>query len=223
MQRRIPLILVLLTGLFGAFAFFIPHGAVQAVDAVMRNDVQRILAAFSLVLGVGSIVQHHLLKIQHKATFWQYSWITLVALLLTAIIGVFGGIDPNRPGILPTHIGGFSFHIQTIFSNMMVPLAATMFSMLAFFMASAAYRAFRARTFEATLLLVAAFILMLGAVPLGRLIHRELPAFAEWILAVPNTASKRGILFGVALGSLATSLKIIIGIERGWLGGGGGK
>ena len=223
MQRRIPLILVLLTGLFGAFAFFVPHGAVQAVDEVMRNDVQRILAAFSLVLGVGSIVQHHMVKIQRKATFWQYSWITLVALLLTAIIGVFGGIDPNRPGILPTHIGGFSFHIQTIYSNMMVPLAATMFSMLAFFMSSAAYRAFRARTFEATLLLIAAFILMLGAVPLGRLIHRELPSFAEWILAVPNTASKRGILFGVALGSLATSLKIIIGIERGWLGGGGGK
>ncbi len=223
MQRRIPLILVLLTGLFGAFAFFVPHGAVRAVDEVMRNDVQRILAAFSLVLGVGSIVQHHLMKIQRKSTFWQYSWITLVALLLTAVIGVFGGIDPNRPGILPTHIGGFSFHIQTIFSNMMVPLAATMFSMLAFFMASAAYRAFRARTFEATLLLVAAFILMLGAVPLGRLIHRELPAFAEWILAVPNVASKRGILFGVALGSLATSLKIIIGVERGWLGGGGGK
>jgi hypothetical protein len=223
MQRRIPLILVLLTGLFGAVAFFVPHGSVQAVDEVMRNDVQRILAAFSLVLGVGSIVQHHLLKIQRKATFWQYSWITLVGLLLTAVIGLFGGIDPNRPGLLPTHIGSFSFHIQTIYSNMMVPLAATMFSMLAFFMASAAYRAFRARTVEATLLLAAAFILMLGAVPLGRMIHPQLPAFAEWILAVPNVASKRGILFGVELGIFATSLKIILGIERGWLGGGGGK
>jgi hypothetical protein len=221
MQRRIPLILVLLTGIFGAVAFFVPHGSIRAVDEVMRNDVQRILAAFSLVLGVGSIIQHHLMKIQRKTTFWQYSWITLLALLLTAIIGLFGGIDPARPGILPTHVGSFSFHIQTIYSNMMVPLAATMFSMLAFFMSSAAYRAFRARTVESTLLLAAAFILMLGDVPLGRMIHRELPSFAEWILAVPNMASKRGILFGVALGSLATELKIILGIERGWLGGGG--
>jgi hypothetical protein len=215
--------LVLLTGIFGAVAFFVPHGAIRSVDEVFRNDVQRILAAFSLVLGVGSIVQHHLIKIQRKASYWQYSWITLIALVVAAIIGVFGGIDPNRPGILPTHIGGFSFHIQTIFSNMMVPLAATMFSLLAFFMSSAAYRAFRARNVEATLLLAAAFILMLGAVPLGRAIHSELPSFAEWILAVPNTASKRGILFGVELGVFATSLKIVLGIERGWLGGGGGK
>lgn len=220
MKRRIPLLIVLLTGIFGAVAFFVPHPAVRAADETMRNDVLRIIAAFSLVLGVGSIGQHHLLKIKRKAQFYPYSYITIVAMVITAIIGLFGGIDVARPGILPTKIGSFSFHIQTVYSNMMVPLAATMFSLLAFFMSSAAYRAFRARNLEATLLLLAAFIVMLGAVPLGRIIHRQLPAFAEWILAVPNTASKRGILFGVELGVLATSLKIILGIERGWLGGG---
>jgi hypothetical protein len=220
MQRRLPLFLVLATGLFGAVAFFIPHPSIQAADEAMRNDVQRIIAAFSLVLGVGSILRHHFGKIQHKADNWQYSWITVATLFVSAIIGLFGGIDPTKPGILPTHIGGFSFHIQTLFTNMMVPLAATMFSMLAFFMASAAYRAFRARNVEATLLLAAAFILMLGAVPLGRVIWHQLPSFAEWILSVPNTAAKRGILFGVNLGVLATSLKILLGIERGWLGGG---
>ncbi len=220
MKRRLPLLIVLLTGIFGAVAFFVPHPVIRSADETMRNDVLRIIGAFSLVLGIGSIVQHHLIKIRRKAQFWPYSYITIIALIITAIIGLFGGIDVARPGVLPTRIGTFSFHIQTVYSNMMVPLAATMFSLLAFFMASAAYRAFRARNLEATLLLLAAFIVMLGAVPFGRLIHRQLPAFAEWILAVPNTASKRGILFGVELGVLATSLKIILGIERGWLGGG---
>jgi hypothetical protein len=220
MQKRLPLLLVLVTGIFGAVTYFIPHHSVQAVNDAMLNDVQRIIAAFSLVLGVGSILQHHFIKIQRKASNWQYSWITVVTLFASAIIGLFGGIDPTHPGILPTHIGSFSFHIQTLFVNMMIPLAATMFSLLAFFMASAAYRAFRARNFSATLLLAAAFVLMLGAVPLGRMIFHPLPSFAEWILAVPNTAAKRGINFGVQLGILATSLKIMLGIERGWLGGG---
>ncbi|HTW91784.1 MAG TPA: hypothetical protein VMH22_08755 [bacterium] len=219
MKKRLPLILVLVTGIFGAVTYFIPHHAVQAVDESMRNDVLRIITAFSLVLGLGSILQHHFNKIQHKIVNWQYSWITVITILVTGIIGLFGGIDPAHPGILPTHIGSFSFHMQTLYMNMIVPLGATMFSMLAFFMASAAYRAFRARSFAATLLLAAAFVLMLGAVPLGRMIFHPLPSFAEWILAVPNTAAKRGINFGIQLGILATSLKILLGIERGWLGG----
>jgi hypothetical protein len=164
------------------------------------------------VLGVGSILRHHFLKIARRAEHWTFSWVTIAALFVSAFIGLAGALDPNAqwgilPGIprMPTTIGGFSFGIQTLYRNVMVPLTATMFSMLAFFMASAAYRAFRARSFEATLLLAAAFILMLGAVPLGRVIYSDLPSFAEWILAVPNTAAKRGIL---------------LGIERGWLGGG---
>ena len=144
MQRRIPLTLVLVVGLFAAVAAFVPHPIVQNVDETLRNDVLRILSAFGLVLGIGSIVQHHLLKIRRHAQHWQYSYITIIMLIITAIVGVFGGIDPNRPGLLPTHIGSFSFHMQTLYTNVMVPLGATMFAMLAFFMASAAYRAFRA-------------------------------------------------------------------------------
>ncbi|MGQ9707952.1 MAG: hypothetical protein ACUVUR_03640, partial [bacterium] len=72
MKRRLPLLIVLLTGIFGAVAFFIPNPVIRTADETMRNDVQRIIAAFSLVLGVGSIVQHHLLKIRRKSQFWPY-------------------------------------------------------------------------------------------------------------------------------------------------------
>lgn len=223
MQRRIPLLLALIVGIFAIVAAFVPHRAIRTLDEILRNDVLRILTAFSLVLGVGSIIRHHILRITRRMEHWPFSWVTLIALGISALIGIFGGIDPAKPWLLPTQVGSFSFHIDSIYRHVMSPLASTMFSMLAFFMASAAYRAFRARNLESTLLLLAAFVMMLGAVPLGRLIHPRLPGFAEWILSVPNTASKRGILFGVELGILATSLKIILGIERGWLGGGGSK
>lgn len=218
MKRKFPLALVLIFGLLGFIPFIVPHEIVQTSDEFLRNNFLKILAAFALILGLGSLLKVHMDKIKRKGQNWQYSWVLIITFIVTAIIGLFGGVSGQ--GLLPTRIGSFSFDIWTIYFNVEVPLGATMFALLSFFMASAAYRAFRARSTEATLLLIAAFIVMLGVLPLGNSISRHLPSFAQWIMDVPNVAAQRGILLGVALGMLATALKIILGIERSWLGGG---
>ncbi len=102
---------------------------------------------------------------------------------------------------------------------MVRPLSSTMFSLLAFYVASAAFRAFRAKTKEATFLLVAAFIVMLGRVPLGALIWSKIPVISNWIMAYPTTAGQSAIMIGAALGVVSVSIKIMLGIERTYLGG----
>jgi len=105
-----------------------------------------------------------------------------------------------------------------LYDHVFFPCNATMFSLLAFFIASAAFRAFRARNTEAALLLGAAIFVMLGLVPIGGAISPVFPAIQEWIMDVLNTTGRRAIMMGAALGAIATSLRVILGIERSHLG-----
>ena len=160
-----------------------------------------------------------------------------------------------------------------IFQSIFTPLSATMFALLAFFVASASYRAFRIRNIEATLLLGSGILLMLGRVPIGEvmtgwamlyimmlvismilapmirdkrklffiislglisisiiglyngfdpnMVHfMSLPIVQEWIFQVPTIAGARAIMIGIALGIVGTSVRIIFGIERSFLGDG---
>ena len=115
-----------------------------------------------------------------------------------------------------------------IFDWIYMPLKSTLFALLAFFVASAAYRAFRLRSWEASLLLVAAFVVLIGRTPFGVMLTAWLPDMLHflrldelslWIMKVPNTAGWRSILIGISLGVVAMSLRLILGIEHAVLGG----
>ena len=205
MKRSLPLAICFIMGISMIIQFFIPHPASLEFSSVIYKWII-VLMAFALVLAIGNLIRHHTTKIRRKQSDWQYSIVTLAGMTAMATIGLVWGVDPDSL-------------YQKIYINIMAPLGATMFALLAYYMASAAYRAFRARSLEATLLLVSAFVVMIGFMPFGQYIHPKFPGFAEWIMKVPNMASQRGILLGVAFGSIATALKIILGIERSWLGG----
>lgn len=108
------------------------------------------------------------------------------------------------------------------------PLTATMFAILAFYVASAAFRAFRAKNFEAILLLGTAFIILLGRTFAGVMLTSFLPEdspfrienMTVFIMQVFNTAGNRAIMIGIALGIASTSLKVLLGIDRSYLGSG---
>lgn len=205
MKQTIPLIIVFAFGFFVIVAFFIPLRAFQDASQTFETWYTGVIAFF-VFIGIFNIVKVNVNKIQRKLIDWQYSIILLVFLAFMMGAGFIGGPDG----------GVFDY----LFEHMQVPLGATMFSLLAFFVASAAFRAFRARTPEATLLLIAAVIVMIGRVPIGYYIWKGFPNLVEWIMSVPNTAAKRGILFGADLGLISMALRVLLGVERSYMGGG---
>jgi len=207
MKKTLPLLIVIIGGVIWLAWVFVPHRLIQDVFyGEFYLPWARAMAPFAMLLGVISLSMMHYGKIKRKAPKWQYSFFFFAGFIVTSLAGFIGG----------TQKGGL---YMWIFENMQMPMSATMFSLLAFYMASAAYKAFRARSPEATVLLIAAIVVMLAQVPFGVKISKYIPDISQWILDVPNLASKRGILLGVGLGSVATALKIMLGIERSYLGG----
>jgi len=193
-------------GVVFIFQYYIPHPYSEGMLTEV-SEWLRIISGFAIILGIASLSHLHYKKIQRKDPGWGYSYVVYLSMIITVVVGLWSGGKEEGSGL------------GWIYNYTLVPLQGTMFSILAFFVASAAYRAFRAKTKEATVLLIAGTIVMFGRVPLGEYLVSNIGGLAEWILNVPNTAARRAILIGISLGVIATSLKIIFGIERGYLGG----
>ncbi len=211
MKRQIPLMLVFVFGIFMIFQYFVPHESSEWIYEFFLDWIY-IIGIFALALGIWSLVRVSFDKIKYKKPNWQYSVITLIGLSLMILFG----FDYGRHFFSAQGLSNYMF--RAFFDYILIPIQATMFSLLAFFIASAAYRAFRARSLLATLLLISALIVMLRFNPYFGIVGDYIEKTASWLLNVPNLAAKRAIIIGVGLGMVATALKVILGIERAYLG-----
>jgi len=205
MRLAIPLAITFAAGIIMILQFFVPHHPFGNLGEYLQEWFF-IVASAAIFLGAMNLMHVHFRKIRLKLRNWKYSPVTIIGFLAMFVTGLMFGVTEGRP-------------FDYMFQRMVVPMGATMFSLLAFFVASAAFRAFRASNWRATLLLASAFIVMLGRVPIGNMIWSRIPYISEWIMQFPNLAGQRAVMIGAAMGVVATSLRMIFGIERSYLGG----
>jgi hypothetical protein len=204
MRKEIPLLITFLAGAFFIADYFIPHiGFSRIAEAI--NGWTIIVIAFAYVLGVANVARVNLDYIQRKGKDTPYKIILLICLLFMMSVGIIWGIGEGTV-------------FDWFFINVYSPMQAMMFALLAFYISSAAFRAFRIRSIQAALLAITAVLVMIGRVPIGEAIWKDFSNFAEWIMNVPQLAGKRAILIGAALGAISTGLKVIVGLERTHLG-----
>ena len=194
-KRSVAIAIAISVGLFVLLDFFVQNAFIGLVKFVFVRWAI-IVAAFAMVLGFFNVLIVHLNKILQFKQGWFYSIFLILAMMIVLILGLIEGPQGSLT--------------SRIFQYVLFPLQATIFSLLAFFVASATYRAFRLRSWESALLVITGVIVLLGQVPLWG----ALTTFKEWILGVPSMAGARGILLGVALGTVATGLRVLLGIDR---------
>lgn len=224
-RRRLIVVLTFLAGLVYSVEFFWPEKGNPLTGYLLPlGTFLRVMGAFAIGLGLISLCTVHGKAVSRRSEGWINSLAFFVSLVAIIVFGFWQqyGKQPAHPGEY-TFAGGM-FHI--LFIGMYNSLEPTMFSILAFFITSAAYRAFRVKSAEASLMLIAAFIVMLGQVPVGMVLTSWLPAqgplaffrlerLANWILTGINSAAFRGILFGTMIGYLALSLRTWLSLEKG--------
>ena len=208
MKHKVPLVIIFLFGIFMILQYFVPHQAVGSLAGVFQRWAIVVLS-FAYVLGVTNILRVNGSKIVRRKEDWPYKLVMVAALVTTLSIGIVQGLARD------------TFFIGRIYMRMYMPMMATMYASLAFFIASAAFRAFRIRTWQMGLLAVTALLVMVGRIPLVySFVWNRYPELVEWIMNVPNVVAYRAILIGAALGGVATGLRVIFGIERTYHEGG---
>ncbi len=230
-----------LGGLYFATEFFWPTNPTTKTNPLTPyQDVVASLAAVvgscAIGLGVFSLMQLHTRTVARARPGWGYSVVLLVSFVLMFVFGLMNAYSPKTTIIpaVPGAWAGQNAHgmFQLLFKGGLNSLTSATFAMIAFYIASAAYRAFRIRSLEATLLMIAALIVMVGSVSFGTAItagihstladgsenpwaNLRIERIAQWLLMEINTPAQRGILFGLNLGLLATSLRFWLSLERG--------
>lgn len=223
-RARKPLIaaVTFLAGLFFALEFFWPVNETSGQNFLTPfvepiSQMSTVLQAFALGLGVYSLLNLHLRSIARQRTGWGFSVVLIAAIFALAVPSLLNEYHPNR----------YNAAVKALFYNGgLNSLDAAMFSIIAFYIVSAAYRAFRIRSTEATILLASAFIVMLGQVAIGQAITSAIPNqgfaanfrvenIANWILTKVNSPAVLAVDFGLGIGSLALSLRLWLSLERG--------
>jgi hypothetical protein len=247
-RRAIVVTVTFLAGLFFAAEFFLPVNwtAVFPNDDPTRNfltpaiqpaqNVLQIIGALALGLGTFGLVRLHLRNAVQKRPQWGYSIVLLVSFVVMATLSILNTLAEKeiveRGPVLER-----AFSI--LFDYTLVQLDAAMFSLIAFYIFSAAYRAFRIRSVEASILMFTAMLVMIGVVPLGAFISYTLlglpeagapeganfltqlehniglPKIANWVLTQLNAPAQRAIEFGVGIGGLAMAIRLWLSLERG--------
>ena len=220
MRTIVPVILAFLAGFVMIVSFFFNpqrmfFGWIESQVLVWVT----IVGGFTLLLGGVSITRVNWHAVQTRKEGWIYKLLTVLAVFVMAISAIL----PSSWSPLFGDSEGSIY--DWLFFHVDYPMMATMFAMLAFYIASAAYRAFRARNPEATLLLITATLVMLWRIPMGeaflRLFSDSFPELINrYVMGGVNLAVQRGILIGAALGAASMSLRIMLGIERTYMGKG---
>jgi len=197
-KQWFPVLIATVTGLVVLAGYLVPSPPLIFYrDRLVEWAV--IVAAFAFILGLFNILRVHGGRAIRLRQGWPYSLVLLLAALVAWV-----------PPVLYGPSGTLT---QQMLDYVISPLGASLAALLVFTLALAAFRLLRARrSVEVVLFILIVAVVLLGNAPFIGL--ERLADVRDWIINVPGMAGVRGLLLGVALGTVITALRVFVAIDR---------
>lgn len=162
------------------------------------------IIVFALLLGLFNVLRVHVGRILARRSGWPYSVALVLAAAAVPAVGFAGIGSIADPGV------------QWLFDWIYVPIGSSLFALMTFLVAAAAFRTLRAGPSAAWVVLGVAVLVILGSAAWLRDSSplRLVVDVRDWVVNYPALAGLRGILIGSALGAIATSVRVLLGIDR---------
>jgi hypothetical protein len=167
-----------------------------------------VVAGVALLVGVSNLTAVHIKRIKQGESI--YSLITVLALLLTLLVGAYD--------LGMTYLQGESGlrYTRWIFENIQLPIESSLMAIIAVSLTYAAIRLLSRRlNFMSVVFSVVVIILLVGAIPaIAASDLNILSSIRNWVMSVPVVGGTRGIVLGMAMGIIATGIRILLGTDR---------
>ena len=202
MTRFLSPLIAIVVGLLVLLGYFLPNNELLAGLRTTFTQWAVILAAAALLVGILNLLTVHIKKISAKEKGSFYSLLLIISLLITLSVGLFAGKDSSA--------------MQFAFTAFILPVESSLLAIMVVTLIYAGIRLLRYRNdLMAFVFLITVLVIMLGTAPLPFV---ELPLVGSvirpFIISVFSTSGARGILLGVALGTLLTGLRVLVGTDR---------
>lgn len=207
-SRSVQMTILVVSFLLVFVPYFIPWGPLDWLSGKLMT-IAAVTNAFTIVIAVYSQFRRSGRFINQKRKGWVYH-IYLLALLAIMTLSGF---------ILGQHGGAYEWLLLAV----VTPLSSVIYGMLAFYMSSAGARAFRARSPQAALLLLAGFVVLLYQAPLTGAYFPGIEGAATYLTDTFGMSVSRMFSISVSIGAIVLGVRMLTGKEVAFLGFGEGE
>jgi hypothetical protein len=201
-MRIITAVLAIASGLIVLLSYFFP-AQLSGLRGLLI-DWAVVIAGMAVLVGIANLVFVQMEKVRSRQKGGIYSGVLIISLVLTFGIGIVFGPE--------------NLFVQAVVNSVIIPVEASLLAILAVTLVYASIRLLRRRIdLMSVIFLVSAVLFLLAVMPTPFSLNPYVQVFQDFILNVSGMFSRagaRGLLIGVALGTLLTGLRVLFGIDR---------